>query len=91
MTNNILLCCYTDLPELQALREEIFHKNSDCNCSYTFIPYMVTAQDKVFCCDSSVMMCLSEFYQPNFNRETFFTPLTEQLAKLLEGTSVNSW
>ncbi|XP_048356706.1 mitogen-activated protein kinase kinase kinase 6 [Sphaerodactylus townsendi] len=90
MTNNILLCCYTDLPELQALREEIFHKNSDCNCSYTFIPYMVTAQDKVFCCDSSVMMCLSEFYQPNFNRETFFTPLTEQLAKLLEGTSVNS-
>nr|XP_056702111.1 mitogen-activated protein kinase kinase kinase 6 [Euleptes europaea] len=90
MTNNILLCCYTDLPELQTFREEIFQKNSDCHCSYTVIPYVVTAQNKVFCCDSSVMMCLSELYQPNFNMEAFFTPLTEQLAKLLEGTSANS-
>ncbi|XP_015274091.1 PREDICTED: mitogen-activated protein kinase kinase kinase 6 [Gekko japonicus] len=90
MTNNILLCCYTDLPELQTLREEIFQKTSDCNCSYTFIPYVVTTQNKVFCCDSSIMMCLSELYQPNFNMEAFFTPLTEQLAKLLEGTSANS-
>ncbi|XP_060113589.1 mitogen-activated protein kinase kinase kinase 6 isoform X1 [Heteronotia binoei] len=90
MTNNILLCCYTDLPELQALQEEIFQKNSDCNCSYTFIPYVVTTQNKVFCCDSGMMMCLSELYQPNFNMEAFLGPLTEQLAKLLEGTSANS-
>ncbi|XP_066495076.1 mitogen-activated protein kinase kinase kinase 6 isoform X2 [Tiliqua scincoides] len=82
MTNNILLCCYTNLPEMQAFR--------DCNCSYTFIPYMVTGQNKVLCCDASAMMCLSEVYQPNFNMETFFTPLTGQLAKLLEGTSTNS-
>ncbi|XP_077193857.1 mitogen-activated protein kinase kinase kinase 6 isoform X2 [Paroedura picta] len=82
MTNNILLCCYTELPELQALR--------DCNCSYTFIPYAVTTQNKVFCCDASIMTCLSELYQPSFNMEAFFTPLTEQLAKLLEGTSANS-
>ncbi|XP_042296301.1 mitogen-activated protein kinase kinase kinase 6 [Sceloporus undulatus] len=90
MTNNILLCCYTDLPEFQALREEIFQKNSDCNGSYTFIPYVVTAQNKVFCCDATTMMCLSELYQPNFNREAFLTPLTGQLARLLEGTSTSS-
>ncbi|KAJ6663373.1 hypothetical protein lerEdw1_009452 [Lerista edwardsae] len=82
MTNNILLCCYTNLPEMQAFR--------DCNCNYTFIPYMVTGQNKVLCCDASAIMCLSELYQPNFNMETFFTPLTGQLAKLLEGTSTNS-
>ncbi|XP_053124231.1 mitogen-activated protein kinase kinase kinase 6 isoform X2 [Hemicordylus capensis] len=82
MTNNILLCCYTDLPEMQALR--------DCNGSYTFIPYIVTGQNKVFCCDASTMMCLSELYQPNFNVETFLTPLSGQLIKLLEGTSANS-
>ncbi|KAH0631230.1 hypothetical protein JD844_005466 [Phrynosoma platyrhinos] len=82
MTNNILLCCYTDLPEFQALR--------DCNGSYTFIPYMVTGQNKVFCCDATTMMCLSELYQPNFNMEAFLTPLTGQLAKLLENTSTSS-
>nr|XP_034976157.1 mitogen-activated protein kinase kinase kinase 6 isoform X1 [Zootoca vivipara]XP_034976158.1 mitogen-activated protein kinase kinase kinase 6 isoform X1 [Zootoca vivipara]XP_034976159.1 mitogen-activated protein kinase kinase kinase 6 isoform X1 [Zootoca vivipara]XP_034976160.1 mitogen-activated protein kinase kinase kinase 6 isoform X1 [Zootoca vivipara] len=91
MTNNILLCCYTDFPELQALREEILQKNSDGNGSYTFIPYMVTAQNKVFCCDPNAMMCLSELCQPNnFTMEAFFTPLTAQLARLLEGTSTNT-
>uniref|UniRef100_A0A8D0BB90 mitogen-activated protein kinase kinase kinase n=1 Tax=Salvator merianae TaxID=96440 RepID=A0A8D0BB90_SALMN len=82
MTNNILLCCYSDCPELQSLR--------DCSGSYTFIPYVVTAQDKVFCCDASAMMCLSELCAPNFNMEAFFTPLSEQLARLLEGTSTSS-
>ncbi|KAM6428335.1 mitogen-activated protein kinase kinase kinase 6 isoform 1-T1 [Liasis olivaceus] len=90
MTNNILLCCYTDLPEVQTLREVIFQKNSDSNGSYTFIPYVVTNQKKVFCCNVSTMMCLSELYQTNFNMEAFFTPLTGQLTKLLEGTSVSS-
>uniref|UniRef100_A0A670YG38 mitogen-activated protein kinase kinase kinase n=1 Tax=Pseudonaja textilis TaxID=8673 RepID=A0A670YG38_PSETE len=83
MTNNILLCCYTDLSELQALREVIFQKNSDSNGSYTFIPYVVTNQKKVFCCDVSTMMCLTELYQSNFNMEAFFNPLTTQLAKLI--------
>uniref|UniRef100_H9GPS4 mitogen-activated protein kinase kinase kinase n=1 Tax=Anolis carolinensis TaxID=28377 RepID=H9GPS4_ANOCA len=90
MTNNILLCCYTDLPEFQALREEVLQKNSDGNGSYTFIPYVVTAQNKVFCCDASTMMCLSELYQPSFNVEAFLTPLTTQLATLLEDTSTSS-
>ncbi|XP_062996534.1 mitogen-activated protein kinase kinase kinase 6 [Elgaria multicarinata webbii] len=82
MTNNILLCCYTDLPELQALR--------DCNGSYTFIPYVVTVQKKVFCCDPNAMKCLSELYQPTFNMAAFFTPLSVELARLLEGTSTSA-
>ncbi|KAL7980451.1 hypothetical protein Chor_001605 [Crotalus horridus] len=72
------------------LGEVIFQKNSDSNGSYTFIPYVVTNQKKVFCCDVGTMMCLSELYQSNFNMEAFFNPLTGQLAKLLEGTSVSS-
>ncbi|XP_074977367.1 mitogen-activated protein kinase kinase kinase 6 isoform X7 [Caretta caretta] len=90
MTNNVLLCCHTDLPDLQALKEDICQKNSDCCGTYTFIPYVVTAQNKVLCCDASTMKCLTELFQPSFNVETFFTPLAGRLAKLLEGTPTNS-
>ncbi|XP_073173530.1 mitogen-activated protein kinase kinase kinase 6 isoform X4 [Lepidochelys kempii] len=90
MTNNVLLCCHTDLPDLQALKEDICQKNSDCCGTYTFIPYVVTAQNKVLCCDASTMKCLTELFQPSFNVEAFFTPLAGRLAKLLEGTPTNS-
>uniref|UniRef100_A0A8C3ILV2 mitogen-activated protein kinase kinase kinase n=1 Tax=Chrysemys picta bellii TaxID=8478 RepID=A0A8C3ILV2_CHRPI len=84
MTNNVLLCCHTDLPDLQALKEDISQKNSDCSGTYTFIPYVVTAQNKVLCCDASTMKCLTELFQPSFNVEAFFTPLVGRLTKLLE-------
>ncbi|XP_014373336.2 mitogen-activated protein kinase kinase kinase 6 isoform X1 [Alligator sinensis] len=90
MTNNILLCCHTDLPDLQALREDVCQKNSDCCSSYTLIPYVVTAQNKVLCCDASAMKCLTELFQPSFDMEAFFTPLAARLAKLLEATPTNS-
>ncbi|XP_032658723.1 mitogen-activated protein kinase kinase kinase 6 isoform X3 [Chelonoidis abingdonii] len=90
MTNNILLCCHTDLPDLQALKEDICQKNSDCSGTYTFIPYVVTAQNKVLCCDASTMKCLTELFQPSFNVEAFFTPLVGRLTKLLEATPTNS-
>ncbi|XP_074832313.1 mitogen-activated protein kinase kinase kinase 6 isoform X2 [Carettochelys insculpta] len=90
MTNNVLLCCHTDLPDLQALKEDICQKNSDHSSSYTFIPYVVTAQSKALCCDASTMKCLTELLQPSFNVEAFFTPLAGRLAKLLEGIPTNS-
>ncbi|XP_075765277.1 mitogen-activated protein kinase kinase kinase 6 isoform X1 [Pelodiscus sinensis] len=90
MTNNVLLCCHTDLPDLQALKEEICQKNSDHSSSYTFIPYVVTAQNKVLCCDASTMKCLTELFQPSFDVEAFFTPLAGRLTKLLEGTPTSS-
>uniref|UniRef100_A0A8C3ILN5 Mitogen-activated protein kinase kinase kinase 6 n=1 Tax=Chrysemys picta bellii TaxID=8478 RepID=A0A8C3ILN5_CHRPI len=90
MTNNVLLCCHTDLPDLQALKEDISQKNSDCSGTYTFIPYVVTAQNKVLCCDASTMKCLTELFQPSFNVEAFFTPLVGRLTKLLEGTPTSS-
>uniref|UniRef100_A0A8C3XKL5 mitogen-activated protein kinase kinase kinase n=1 Tax=Chelydra serpentina TaxID=8475 RepID=A0A8C3XKL5_CHESE len=90
MTNNVLLCCHTDLPDLQALKEDICQKNSDCGGTYTFIPYVVTAQNKVLCCDASTMKCLTELFQPSFNVEAFFTPLAGRLTKLLEGTPTSS-
>ncbi|XP_062450343.1 mitogen-activated protein kinase kinase kinase 6 [Rhea pennata] len=90
MTNNVLLCCHTDLPSLQALQEDICQKNSDLCGSYTFIPYMVTPQNKVVCCDASAAKCLTELFQPSFNAEGFFAPLAGRLAKLLEGVPTNS-
>nr|XP_013810289.1 PREDICTED: mitogen-activated protein kinase kinase kinase 6-like [Apteryx mantelli mantelli] len=90
MTNNVLLCGRSDLPSLQALQEDICQKNSDLCGSYTFIPYVVTPQNKVVCCDASAMKCLTELFQPGFNTEGFFTPLAGRLAKLLEGIPTNS-
>ncbi|KAM6235524.1 mitogen-activated protein kinase kinase kinase 6 isoform 2-T2 [Spheniscus humboldti] len=87
MSHNILLCCQADLPPLQALQEDICQKNSDLCGSYTFIPYAVTPQNKVVCCDAGAMKCLTELFQPS---ETFFTPLAARLVQLLEGIPTDS-
>ncbi|XP_059686650.1 mitogen-activated protein kinase kinase kinase 6 [Gavia stellata] len=90
MSHNVLLCCQADLPPLQALQEDICQKNSDLCGSYTFIPYAVTPQNKVICCDAGAVKCLTEFFQPSFETETFFTPLTARLIQLLEGIPTDS-
>ncbi|NWR80402.1 M3K6 kinase, partial [Centropus unirufus] len=90
MSHNVLLCCQADLAPLQALQEDICQKNSDLCGSYTFIPYVVTPQNKVFCCDAGAMKNLTELFQPGFKTETFLTPLTTRLIQLLEGIPTNS-
>uniref|UniRef100_A0A8B9I129 mitogen-activated protein kinase kinase kinase n=1 Tax=Anser brachyrhynchus TaxID=132585 RepID=A0A8B9I129_9AVES len=79
MPHNVLLCCHSALPSLQALQEDICQKNSDLCGTYTFIPYAVTAQNKVVCCDAGAMKCLTELFQPSFGTEPFFTPLAARL------------
>uniref|UniRef100_A0A8B9IF90 mitogen-activated protein kinase kinase kinase n=1 Tax=Anser cygnoides TaxID=8845 RepID=A0A8B9IF90_ANSCY len=90
MPHNVLLCCHSALPGLQALQEDICQKNSDLCGTYTFIPYAVTAQNKVVCCDAGAMKCLTELFQPSFGTEPFFTPLAARLVRLLEGVPTNS-
>nr|XP_033813198.1 mitogen-activated protein kinase kinase kinase 6 isoform X2 [Geotrypetes seraphini] len=90
MTNNILLYCHSDLQEEQTIGEDVCQKNIDCCGNYTFIPYVVTAQGKVLCCDAGTMKCLTELFQPSYNVEPLFTPLVGRLTKLLEGTPTNS-
>ncbi|XP_014804107.1 PREDICTED: mitogen-activated protein kinase kinase kinase 6, partial [Calidris pugnax] len=90
MSHNVLLCCQTDLPPLQALQEDICQKNSDLCGSYTFIPYMVTPHNKVVCCNAGAVKCLTELFQPNFETETSFTPLAARLVQLLEGIPTDS-
>ncbi|NXH21320.1 M3K6 kinase, partial [Bucco capensis] len=90
MSHNILLCCQADLPPLQALQEDICQKNSDLCGSYTFIPYMVTSQNKVICCDAGAAKCLTELFQPSSETEAAFLPLASRLIQLLEGISTDS-
>uniref|UniRef100_A0A8D0EZA6 Mitogen-activated protein kinase kinase kinase 6 n=1 Tax=Strix occidentalis caurina TaxID=311401 RepID=A0A8D0EZA6_STROC len=90
MSHNILLCCQAELPPLQALQEDICQKNSDLCGSYTFIPYVVTPQNKVICCDTGAMKGLTELFQPSFEPEAAFTPLAARLVQLLEGIPTNS-
>ncbi|XP_067867221.1 mitogen-activated protein kinase kinase kinase 5-like isoform X2 [Heterodontus francisci] len=82
MTNNIVLCCDTNLTTLQSLQ--------GCYGNYIFIPFVVTPSGKVFCCEASMMKCLTEMFQPHFNLEPLLMPLVDRLTKLLEETEINS-
>uniref|UniRef100_A0A452DR51 mitogen-activated protein kinase kinase kinase n=1 Tax=Capra hircus TaxID=9925 RepID=A0A452DR51_CAPHI len=85
MTNNVLLCSQADLPDLQALREDIFQKNSDCIGSYTLIPYVVTATGRVLCGDAGLLRGLADgLLQAGVGTEALLTPLVGRLARLLE-------
>uniref|UniRef100_A0A8C2XI66 mitogen-activated protein kinase kinase kinase n=1 Tax=Cyclopterus lumpus TaxID=8103 RepID=A0A8C2XI66_CYCLU len=83
MTNNIILYCYKQDSDLQTLKEQ-------CG-SYTFIPYVVSPQGKVFACDATVMMTgIKELMQPSFQLEPLLTPLVERLVHLLNNVQVQS-
>ncbi|XP_026719308.1 mitogen-activated protein kinase kinase kinase 6 [Athene cunicularia] len=78
------------LLSLAVFQEDICQKNSDLCGSYTFIPYAVTPQNKVICCDTGTMKGLTELFQPSFEPEAAFTPLAARLIQLLEGIPTNS-
>ncbi|TNN89086.1 Mitogen-activated protein kinase kinase kinase 5 [Liparis tanakae] len=59
--------------------------------SYTFIPYVVTPQGKVFACDATVMMTgIKDLMQPSFQLEPLLTPLVERLVHLLNNVQIQS-
>lgn len=58
--------------------------------SYTFIPYVVSPQGKVFACDAGMMTGLKELMQPSFQLEPLLTPLVETLVHLLNNVHVQS-
>ncbi|NXS52631.1 M3K6 kinase, partial [Brachypteracias leptosomus] len=89
MSHNILLCCQADLPQLQALQVS-GDRGKDLCGSYTFIPYMVTPQNKVVCCDTGAVKGLTGLFQPSSEAEGAFTPLSTRLIQLLEGIPTNS-
>ncbi|XP_053736714.1 mitogen-activated protein kinase kinase kinase 5 [Synchiropus splendidus] len=82
MTNNIILYCYKQDSDLHAIKEQ-------CG-SYTFIPYVVSPQGKVFACDASMMTGIKELMQPSFQLEPLLTPLVERLVHLFNNVHVQS-
>ncbi|XP_053289085.1 mitogen-activated protein kinase kinase kinase 5 isoform X1 [Pleuronectes platessa] len=82
MTNNIILYCYKQDSDLQALKEQ-------CG-SYTFIPYVVSPQGKVFACDTTIMTGIKELIQPSFQLEPLLKPLVERLVHLLSNVHTQS-
>ncbi|KAK7887088.1 hypothetical protein WMY93_026709 [Mugilogobius chulae] len=82
MTNNIILYCYKQDSDLHAVKEQ-------CG-SYTFIPYVVSPQGKVFACDATIMTGIQELMQPTFQLEPLLTPLVERLVHLLNNVQVQS-
>lgn len=58
--------------------------------TYTFIPYVVSPQGKVFACDATMMTCIKELMQPSFQLEPLLTPLVERLVHLLNNVHIQS-
>ncbi|XP_026173435.1 mitogen-activated protein kinase kinase kinase 5 [Mastacembelus armatus] len=82
MTDNIILYCYKQDSDLQAVKEQ-------CG-SYTLIPYIVSPQGKVFACDAKIMTGITELMQPSFQLEPLLTPLVERLVHLFNNIHVQS-
>uniref|UniRef100_A0A8C7YXS2 mitogen-activated protein kinase kinase kinase n=1 Tax=Oryzias sinensis TaxID=183150 RepID=A0A8C7YXS2_9TELE len=87
MANNIILYCDTNADSLQSLQV-----SSTCSANYTFIPYMVTPHNKVYCCDSSLMKSLTELMQPSFEMllGPICMPLLDRFIQLLRVSEANS-
>ncbi|KAI1897455.1 hypothetical protein AGOR_G00083460 [Albula goreensis] len=92
MANNIILYCDSNSDSLQSLQEIICQKNTTCTGNYTFIPYMVTPHNKVYCCESSLMKGLTELMQPSFEMllGPICMPLVDRFIQLLKIPQVNS-
>uniref|UniRef100_A0A8C3AX47 mitogen-activated protein kinase kinase kinase n=1 Tax=Cyclopterus lumpus TaxID=8103 RepID=A0A8C3AX47_CYCLU len=90
MANNIILYCDTNSDSLQSLQEIICQKNTVTN--YTFIPYMVTPHNKVYCCESSLMKGLTELMQPSFEMllGPICMPLLDRFIQVLKVSQANS-
>lgn len=58
--------------------------------SYTFIPYVVSPQGKVFACDTAMMTGIKELMQPSFQLEPLLTLLVERLVHLLNNVHIQS-
>ncbi|KAM8871129.1 mitogen-activated protein kinase kinase kinase 5 isoform 2-T2 [Spinachia spinachia] len=83
MSNTIILYCYKQDSDVQALKEQ-------CG-TYTFIPYVVSPQGKVFACDATTMMSgIKDLMQPSFQLEALLTPLVERVVHLLNNVQVQS-
>ncbi|XP_063055193.1 mitogen-activated protein kinase kinase kinase 5 [Engraulis encrasicolus] len=82
MTNNIILYCNKQEDDLQALKEQ-------CG-SYTFIPYMVSPQGKVFASDASTIKGIQELMQPSFQLEPLLTPLVDRLVHTFDNVHIHS-
>uniref|UniRef100_A0A8B9JTF3 mitogen-activated protein kinase kinase kinase n=1 Tax=Astyanax mexicanus TaxID=7994 RepID=A0A8B9JTF3_ASTMX len=92
MANNIILYCDSNSDSLQSLQEIVCQKNTTCAANYLFIPYMVTPQNKVYCCESSLMKGLSELMQPSFEAllGPICMPLLDRLIQILTVTQTSS-
>lgn len=82
MTNNVILYCNKQEDDMQVVKEQ-------CGC-YTFIPYMVSPQGKVFVCDAALMKGIKDFLHSSFKFESLMTSLVDRLVKLLESVHINS-
>ncbi|XP_052003268.1 mitogen-activated protein kinase kinase kinase 5-like isoform X1 [Xyrauchen texanus] len=82
MTNNVILYCNKQEDDLQVVKEQ-------CG-SYTFIPYMVSPQGKVFACDGTLMSGIKDFLHSSFKFESLLNPLVDRLVSVLESVHIHS-
>ncbi|XP_041420450.1 mitogen-activated protein kinase kinase kinase 5 isoform X2 [Xenopus laevis] len=74
------------------MQEIICQKNTMCTGNYTFIPYTITPQNKVFCCESIFMRGMTEIMQPNLELllGPICLPLMDRFVQILKVAQVTS-
>ncbi|XP_048842519.1 mitogen-activated protein kinase kinase kinase 5 isoform X1 [Brienomyrus brachyistius] len=92
MVNNIILYCDSNSDSLQSLQEIICQKNTTCTGNYTFIPYMVTPHNKVYCCEGNLLKGLAELMQPGMEAllGPICMPLVDRFMQLLRVPPANT-
>ncbi|XP_066104226.1 mitogen-activated protein kinase kinase kinase 5 isoform X1 [Saccopteryx bilineata] len=92
MANNVILYCDTNSHSLHSLKEIICQKNTMCTGNYTFVPYMITPHNKVYCCDCSFMKGLTELMHSNFELllGPICLPLVDRFIQLLKVAQASS-
>uniref|UniRef100_A0A671S5P3 mitogen-activated protein kinase kinase kinase n=1 Tax=Sinocyclocheilus anshuiensis TaxID=1608454 RepID=A0A671S5P3_9TELE len=82
MTNNFILyyTTHTKHPSERLFSKVTMKYTSQCG-SYTFIPYMVSPQGKVFACDATLMRGIKDFLHSSFKIESLLTPLVDRMVK----------
>ncbi|XP_066229245.1 mitogen-activated protein kinase kinase kinase 5 isoform X1 [Saccopteryx leptura] len=92
MANNVILYCDTNSNSLHSLKEIICQKNTMCTGNYTFVPYMITPHNKVYCCDCSFMKGLTELMHSNFELllGPICLPLVDRFIQLLKVAQASS-
>ncbi|XP_042190178.1 mitogen-activated protein kinase kinase kinase 15 isoform X2 [Callorhinchus milii] len=92
MANSVILYHDTDLDTMHSFKNMVSQKNMASRGKYYIIPYVITTNDDILCCENDVQRRVSEYLQPNWDTllGPFCQPLVEKFISLLKDIDITS-